>query len=512
MPPREARAIRVTQWSTGIKPTWTVSEVRSALALHASGDFSGSAQLVDTMGEDDHLPGELEKRVGGVLGSDFSLDPVEKANKQLSKRLVARYEPLWWDMFPESEMSDLLTWRRMLGVGIGVLDWERGGNEWRARFRSLHPQYLRWDDFERRWIYSAKEGELVVTPGDGTWILLTDGQRGWMKAGVRALAVTWLAKQMTIRDWNRYNERHGLPIIKAKAPAIADDADKDAFWEDVQCLNSEIVAQLPSHLDEHGASFDLELLEAKDGSYESFERNINRADRRFSTYLLGQNLSTEVTQNGSRAATETHRGVERDKCRVDAQHLSTGIRREGLFPIIGFNHAGVTLDVIPWPKWDTEPADENEAQAKAKETFGKAVKSIQDAGYDIENIDELSERYGLKLKRREQAGQASPTGIPGARPEPANDDDDAEDPEPIQEGDEEPARAPAVAASTHRLRSGASAAANPGFLSGQLYADAVVERATTLGRAELEVTISAVLEELEAAEGYDDLRERLRRR
>lgn len=507
MPAREIAPLTVTPWSAGIKTTWSVSEVRSALRLHAEGDFSSSAQLFDTMGEDDHLPGELDKRVGGVLGSAFSLNPVEAPSKSASQRLVERYKSIWFDIFSEAELGELLRWRRMLGVGLGVLDWERGGSEWRARLRTLHPQFLRWDQFERRWLYRAQEGELVVTPGDGRWVLLTDGQRGWMNCGVRSLAVTWLAKQQTIRDWNRYNERHGLPIVKAFAPAIADDADKDQFWEDVRVLHSETVAQLPTHLDETDAKFDLDLLEAKDQSWQTFPAQLARADRRISTYLLGQNLATEVDGQGSRAAADTHRGVERDKAKVDAENLATELRRQALFPIIAFNVPNVSLEIVPWPKWNTDPAGEDEAQAKAKKTFAEALRTFTNGGYEVENLDELCERYGIKLKKI----KAKPEAQRFRNPLPANDEDEDEE----ESEDEDDERDDVAARRSHRglrLRSGLTAAESSGFLNGQLYADALVERAAKQGVAALKPSIDAILEELDAATGYDDLRERLRAR
>lgn len=401
----------VTQWTPGIKPTWTIAEVRAALQQHAQGDFSLSAQLVDAMGEDDIIPGVLEKRTDALLGSDFCLEPVEEPNKQLSKRLADKYgDASWYASFPEDELEDFDRWLVMLGVAIGTLDWSRGV-VWKATFRVLHPQFLRWDSFRRKWFYHSQEGIQEVMPGDGRWILISYGNRGWMKGAVRPLAIPWISKQLTIRDWNRYNERHGLPIIKAYAPAIADDADQDQFWEDIRGIQSETVAQLPTNLDENGAKFDLDLLEATDKSFESFEKLLDRADRRIMVTLLGSNLSTEITTQGSQAAVKGHRGVEQAKAAADEKKFSTGFREQGLYPIVALNHAGVSLDVIPWPHWDVDPPEDDKANADAAQSFGLALWNIARAGYEVDqaSLDEASEKYGLKLKK---AKPPPPTGAP----------------------------------------------------------------------------------------------------
>lgn len=415
------RVLSVTQWSSGIKASWSISDVRTALRQHADGNFALSAQLVDSFGEDDIIPGLEEKRIDAVLGSDFCLEAVEEPNHQQSLRLQKKYEPLWWDMFPESEVGELLKWYRMLGVGIGVLDWVLSGSTWSPRLRVLHPQFLRYDSFRRVFVYSAQEGELDVTPGDGKWVLLIDGSRGWMRGLVRALAINWIAKQLTIRDWNRYNERHGLPIILARSPAIADDADQEDFWDDIKNLGSETVAQLPSHLDAEGAKFDLELLEAKDQSYQSFKEHLDRVDRRFMVLILGSNLATEITGAGSLAAATAHRGVEEAKATADAQKLSTELREQGLFPAIGFNVQGVTIDVIPWPKWDTEPPEDDKAKADAVKSVADAFKSFSIAGYDVDNLEEIEERYGVKLVKRATPTPVAvdPTATPTDNPPPA---------------------------------------------------------------------------------------------
>jgi len=398
MPSRENLRLEISQWSSGIRPTWSVAEVRSALRQHADGDFSLSAQLIDSMGEDDVIPGIVDKRIDAVFSKEFCLNPVEAPNRQLSQRIADRYEPLWFEMFPESELDGLLRWYLLLGVSVGVLDWTTTGGRWESKLRTLHPQWLRWDDFNRRWLFQAREGELVVTPGDGRWVLLADGDRGWMRGAVRPLAINWLAKQQTIRDWNRYNERHGLPIIKAFAPALADDGEKDDFWDDIATLGSETVAQLPSHLNEQGAKFDLELLEARDGSWQSFKNFLDRCDRRFMIHILGSHLSTEIVGQGSLAAAKQHAEAEQLRTEADAERLSTEVRRQALFPTVAYNMSA-SLDVIPWPKWDTEPPVDTKLEAEEAKAFFDAVSAGKLAGYEIENIDEVAERHGLKLKK-----------------------------------------------------------------------------------------------------------------
>lgn len=495
-----AVSLAVTQWTPGIKPRWTISEVRHALRLHSTGDFSLSSLLVDAMGEDDSIPGLLEKLVDSVLGKEFCLNPVDKPNRQLSKRIATELEPIWWDMYPEPELDEFVRWYKMLGVGLAVLDWDRSPDRWSPRLRTLHPQFLWRDQANQKWWYTAREGMLEVTPGDGRWVMLIDGQRGWMRGLVRPTAIPWIGKQLTIRDQGRYNERHGFPIVLARVPAIADDGDKDDFWEDLQDIQQETVAALPTHVDGESADakFDLDLLEATDQSSKTFGDTLDRWDRRLTILFLGGNQSTEVTDKGTHASASSHADQLSDRGTSIEKKLSTQIRRQCVYPTCAFNYAGATLDVVPWPHWNTEPPEDTLLEAQDQKAFGDAVDAVQKAGYEIDNLDELAEKHGLKLTKKEPPA-------PAVVPKPAVPSPD----DPVIPGTEPIA---ARGGLVRILASGASTSENRGFIEGQLYVDAVVEGVSALADAALKPTLDAILEELDAATDYEDLAKRLRAR
>lgn len=507
-PDASALLASITAWTPGIKPTWTVSEVRSALRNHRDGDFSLSSQLIDTMGEDDAIPGLLEKYVDALLESDFELSPVtEKQGKgkkteevpvAASEAIVEELEPVWWDTVPETELDDFIRWYRMLGVAVGVLDWDTSTKPWSAHLRTLHPQYLRYDCQAERWIYYAREGEFTVTPGDGKWVMLTDGRRGWMRGLVRSLAITWLGKQLTWRDLLRFCERHGLPIIKAYTPAIADEGDKDDFWEQLRALHREVIADLPTHLDDNGAKFDLDLLEAKDQSWKVFLDTLERCDRRFTINFLGGNLSTEVTDQGARATAETHRGVERSKAQALGKRVSTELRRQVVWPWSAFNVRGATLELAPWPRWSTEATEDLKGQAEGKKTLGEALNAIQDAGWRVKNVDEVATPYGLDLEElppQAPFGGPRPPGAPPAPPAPPG----ATPPAPPKPKDKREL-------GRSLLASGADPRENQGFVDGQLYADALTDSMTRRGSRVLAVDIQALARVLDEAKTFDEVR------
>ena len=489
--------LRVTSWTPGIKPSWTVGQVRSALRDHADGNFASSAQLIDAMGEDDELPGALEKWVDALLQSDFELRPVTEEGDgedkpiPASERIAEQLGPMWWDMVPEADLDEWLRWYRMLGVGLATIDYERTAGFWKPRLRTLHPQFLYWDDEARQYLYQAREGLLPVIPGDGKWALLTDGHRGWMRAGVRALAVTWLSKQFAIRDWNRYNERHGLPIIKAHVPVQVSEPERDEFLEDLRALQTETAVELPNGINEDGTGFDLGLLEAKDGSWQTFKSLLERCDRKFQVYLTGGNLGSEVVDQGARAAADTHRGVAREKATSLAQKAATELRRQVVAPVAALNFAGATIDVAPWPTWDTEPPEDTKTEAEAQKTLGEALAAIKTAGYEVTNLVDVAAKHGLELEEREEPDPPPmpPPMQPGQQPMP---------PDPEQQAEDD-------AAQTEMMRL-ARDDDQRGYRNGNQYVDRLVTEATTRAAESVAWDVADVLRVIQAAQTPQDLK------
>ena len=83
--------------------------------------------------------------------------------------------------------------------------------------------------------------------------------------------------------------------------------------------------------------------------------------------------------------------------------------QQALWPAVGFNVAAVQLAVVPWPKWNTEPPEDDKGHATAVEMISKAVLQFDKAGYDVENLDEIEERYGVKLVKRPAVLPTAPT-------------------------------------------------------------------------------------------------------
>jgi phage gp29-like protein len=432
-------------YPTAERVTWSLGQIRRALISYHQGIWLDVALLYESMFNDDHFPGELEKRVDATLKSEFYFQVKGlKKDEPLSPRDEEAQDLFLQIMAPTDELAEFLSTFDMLGVGIGTLDWdtETMPGRWLPRFRSLPIAYLQYDQYRCVWTYQAQDGLHVVTPGDGKWILMTSGETGWKHGLINGLSYLWHTKIQTLCDWARYNIKHGLPITKAKVPVLADAGEKEKFIDDLEDLESEGIIGLPQ--DESGKGYDVELMEAKDTSWQSFENNVNRADRKISIALLGSNLGSETNSTGSnRAAAETSDlGVARNKAASDAKQLGECLREQLLTPFYALNFGPASLPA-PFPLWDVSPVEDDKAWAETQDKFAEMLGKLKRAGYRVRNLDEASKPYGLQLiEFADTVSTQKPEDTapaPGAPPPP--EDDAPEEDEAKTEADKEEAAA-----------------------------------------------------------------------
>lgn len=505
MPAAHQRII-YTPWTPGLQATWTVAGVRAALTAHEAGDFAQSAKLIDGMGRDLRLRTVEETRLKGLFASPFSLDPADE-DDATDQRIAEDLDEQWLTMCSEATLTELWHWRLFAGVGLGELCWERTASAWIPIVKVWHPQHLYADEDRGVYLLQTREGQVEVPfgGGDGKWLVVGRGKRPWMDGLVRGLGDQWLGAYFGFRDWLRYCERHGMPIVKAMVPAFADDVDKEGFFTDIKALSTETTVQLPVGLDERGTGFDLDLLEATANTWEGFQGLLRHIYDGFAIALTGNNLTTLI-EGGSFAAAKEAGTVRSLYSEGDAEELSTTLRAQLVKPWCKYNHGDESR--APWPRWETSPEEDVAAKAASIKTAGEALGALKSAGWEPVSIEEFAEPFGVQLQPIAKPAP-SPFPPPFARPGDEDQEDEGQRPEDVEPPAELSRRvrrskrtAPVV------LASGDPPASAEAFVDGQLYVDAVADHGVRAQRKR--PALQAVLAIIESSVDYPDLRARLR--
>lgn len=489
----------------------TVPSVNQALAAHDEGQFAQSAYLVDAMFRDDRIAGTTATRVNSLLGLPLKFEPKDEGVESAQAQKVCdTLERLWPEMFPREQLAELQIWGLFLGVGLAELIWTTDtADGWVPSIKVWHPQYVYWDWNARRFHVETQSDQiLAIEPGDPKWIVYTPYgyRRGWIRGLVRSLAVPWLVRRFTYRDWARYSEVHGLPTRIAKVPSDATRADKDRFRREVSVGASDLTIAVPTGR-EGEPSYGLDLLEAKANTWEGFDKLLTKAEDSIAIGVLGQNLTTSV-KGGSYAAAQVHDTVRTDLLRFDAEALCGALTEQVVYQWVRFNvEADPTKAraLCPCVRFETEPPADKGAEAAAFLSLGQAFSAFNAAGVAVDKRQVL-ENFGIPYTGDGEMDPKVP-GVTDAGGKPA---ENAEGKPADNTGAENPQKAPEDDdAEPEKQSAELSRGERPGWQQGQDYADLVSVYSILAGRDALAPDLEKIVKAVKVSQSPEELKGRL---
>ena len=420
----EVPDIPIAIWSD-----WTIQSIKAADNDLMVGQFARAAILCESMQADDRVQSALNGRIKGITKCDLTMVPAETGNKQQCANVAKELEELWSELMPLETIEQIQVWTIFIGFCIGELIWDLKAKLYVPRIKVWHPLHIYYRIDIRRYIVITMEGTIEIEPNDPKWFLFTPfgSYRGWIAgAAVRSIAIPWIVRGFALRDWSRFSEKHGMPIVVAKMAAAKSAEDKARFFSQLQRLGSETTLNLPE-------GWDALLLEAKDTSWEAFEHLIAQCDRSITLRIRGTNLTTEVGKagggGGSNAAAETHRAEDSDYAEADVKKFGQAVKLQVFGPYCLYNHGDARL--APTPLLGAKPQEDKQAKGTTLVAVSQAIVSLEQTGWPIDR-QKTAEEFGINLKEGSGDGTLNPTtpdqgGEPtGKRPElPAADDEES---------------------------------------------------------------------------------------
>jgi phage gp29-like protein len=468
--------------SARIITTWTPAQIRSAEYAAEQGNLSTAVSICEWLLSDDRVVACLDSRIDALMGLAPTFEPGNgRSAKKVVKALEAGED--WWDAYPESELRQLLRWGILLGAAPARHEWtERPDHAGRAlpALMFWHPQTLRFDMQLRRWSVRDSNGiEIFFAPGDGEWVLHTPAgsSRPWAQGLWRSLARWVLVKGLAQSDWARHSEK--ASVLAITAPDKATKEQRREVADDLYARGADTVIAL-------AAGFDIKMVEVVANTKAIYEAQIEAANTAIAIRIRGSNLTTEVAAgSGSKAATESQAKTgDGAKLKADASALATTLNTQSLVWWAEFNFGDRRL--APWPVWPVEPEEDKAQRATMVKTLGEGLTVWDKLGFDIDP-KAVTEEFGLAFitgRSKEREPDPVPGALPGA-------------PEPGEKQTKTPKQ---------RMSSGATLAADSGFVSGQMYADDLVDSGVKFGAGALSGHIDDILAAVDESSDYESLR------
>jgi phage gp29-like protein len=402
------REVPIVTTNTGYSP----QTVREAIESMVIGLFDQVSQLTDTVLADSRVQATMASRTGGLLGRPMKFSVPKGFEHDDEAKLALRVWHRNWDqIFTEAAAGEFLRWTIMHGWGAAQVLWDTSRKFWIPSPAVWHPRYSYYHWLYRSYVAITQDGQVPITPGDGTWVLHAPhgSYRGWMRGAVWSIAPWWLARNYALRDWARYSERHGMPIIKALTPAAGDPGQIASYRAELSNLGQDTIVQLPQGV-EPQYSYGIDLLEATDQGWQGFHQLIEQCNAEITLAIMAQTLTTEVKE-GSFAAARVHADVRQALLESDARSLERTIHEQIARPFAAMNWG--RPEIAPVTQWCLDPVEDNETKARTFQLVAAGIMALRRGGKEIRDLPAFVKEFGLDMRLADVADVAPLQGGTG---------------------------------------------------------------------------------------------------
>jgi len=144
---------------------------------------------------------------------------------------------------------------------------------------------------------------------------------------LRASVLLYLAQNLSFKDWLIYSQIAGMPVRVAQFEPGTPEADKQQLLKMLESLGTDAVAVFSKNID-------MKFVETSRGGDKPYQPLQEHCNTEITILWLGQHLTTDVGDSGSRAAAEIHDRVREDLLVDDIADEGQTIRRELLTPLV----------------------------------------------------------------------------------------------------------------------------------------------------------------------------------
>ncbi|MEI7672479.1 MAG: DUF935 family protein, partial [Deltaproteobacteria bacterium] len=265
-------------------------------------------KLYDEAERDAHVASVIQTRILAVVGKDWEIRPAERPAAIGRVPSLTREQKIADFVSRTLVNSNFDTARQELlkailfGFSAVEVMWKTSGeNVVIDKFIGKHPRRFIFDKERTMRLLSWSnmiEGEEIpvrkfihFTYGD------SDNPYG-RGLGQKLWWPVWVKKNV-VKFWLTFLEKFGMPVVVGKYEQGAGAEQKKALFEAIDAIQNETGITIP-------ATTEIDFLEATRAGTVSYEQCCEFMDRQISKAVLGQTLTTEVSDKGSYAASKTH--------------------------------------------------------------------------------------------------------------------------------------------------------------------------------------------------------------
>ena len=316
----------------------------SALGAILRGAEAGETRDLQTLAgsierRDLHIQSVLQTRRLAVLQAPWIVTPADDSPAaQEHAELLTRVTEL--DSF--SEMLWTVSDAVYRGFAVSEILWDLQESTWLpGQFKERDQRWFKWHR-ETGELRLRDNSEFGAELDRGKFIVhcgQSSAGRPQLAGLMYPLAVYYVYKQFSLRDWLAYAEVFGMPVRVGKHDSSATEEDIRTLQDAVKQIGSDAGAVIPE-------TMKLEFMSASTGSSAGgalYENLLRWSNAEISKGVLGQTMTVE--DGSSEAQARVHENVRFDILRADVVRIAQTLKQQLVKPVIDLNFG--PQDVYP---------------------------------------------------------------------------------------------------------------------------------------------------------------------
>ena len=338
-------------------------------------------RIYDDIERDPKAFAALQKRRKALIGRDWTVEATGKDARDIE---AAELVQELLDQLPFDRICEDLLDATLKGYAVSEIIWGRDGSQIvPVEVVSHEPRRFTFGaDWRPRLLTMAAPLDGIELP-DRKFIVHRHGVKGNNPFGLGlGSRLFWpvLFKREGITFWLHFLEKFAAPTAVAQSPYGQLTEEQRRLLNTLEDIRSSSAIVVP-------VGTDVKFLEAARSGAVTYKDFLSYWDKEIAICVTGETLTTDIGENGSRAASETHAEILEMLVDSDADLLSATLRQSLVRWIVDYNLPGARVPHI----WRARPENELEVAAvgKAKAETAKArTAALRDALSFLADIED----------------------------------------------------------------------------------------------------------------------------
>lgn len=349
--------------------------------------------------KDAHLFSLFQTRKHMILSKDFEIHPASGEKRDI---IIADF--VKWQLYDRitnftQDLYELLS-AFQYGFSVSEFIFTEDKNRWIIdKIKSKHPSHFGFD--EHGTLYQVSEnGVMKKFLHPNKFIIHRHGGNDENPHGESLISerLYWLYyfKKNILQFLSFFIERFGSPTPIFSYPPGTSDEEHKVIDEMMEAFHNEMSIKLPSGIM-------TQLLEWKTtGNANVHERAIKLFNNEMSKGVLGQTLTSETQDTGSKAQATVHFNVLASIIKFDCRSLEATVNHQLIRPLVRWNFGEV--ENYPYMRFKTEPEKDLESLSKRD----KNLSGILDPQGKRLSTEYITETYGVQVEEKSEEEKSKP--------------------------------------------------------------------------------------------------------